>query len=355
MKRLRCDKREGRSNVNDHFLPLKTSLISIGASFFGRSSVGIGTAALSSLLSAEGWAANSEPLAHNTPSAKRVIYLFQSGAPSQIDLLDHKPALERWHGEELPDNIRQGQRLTTMTGNQASLPLTRSHFRFRKVGQSGAMISDALPFLQNIVDDCCFIRSMHTEAINHDPAITFFVTGAEMPGRPSLGAWLSYGLGSESRDLPAFVVMLSRGTGRPNAQPLYDRLWGTGFLPTNHQGVKFRPGGEPVLFLNNPQGTSREQRRRLLYDLERMNRIEYARTADPEIITRIRQYEMAYRLQASVPRLTDLSDEPQYILDMYGPDVAKKGTYAYNCLLARRMAERGVRFIQLFSSGMGSA
>ena len=328
--------------------------------FFGRATAGIGTAALSTLLAEEGLATVSgqTPSLQTfgdtqqiTPRAKRVIYLFQSGAPSQMDLFDYKPRLEKLHGSELPGEVRQGQRLTTMTSSQDRFPLTKSPFSFERVGQSGATLSELLPHHKKIADDLCFVRSLHTEAINHDPGITFFQTGSQIPGRPSIGAWLSYGLGSENRDLPAFVVMLSRGSGRPNAQPLFDRLWGAGFLPTSHQGVKLRSTGEPVLFLNNPQGTSRLQRRRLLDDLAKMNQLQLDRVQDPEISTRIAQYEMAYRMQASVPELTDISDEPQHILDMYGPEVTRKGSYAYNCLLARRMAERGVRFVQLFHIG----
>jgi hypothetical protein len=328
--------------------------------FFGRATAGIGTAALSTLLAEEGLAtvAGQTPSLQKfsntqqmTPRAKRVIYLFQSGAPSQMDLFDYKPRLEKLHGSELPGEVRQGQRLTTMTSIQDRFPLTKSPFSFERVGQSGATLSELLPHHKKIADDLCFVRSLHTEAINHDPGITFFQTGSQIPGRPSIGAWLSYGLGSENCDLPAFVVMLSRGSGRPNAQPLFDRLWGAGFLPTSHQGVKLRSTGEPVLFLNNPQGTSRLQRRRLLDDLAKMNQLQLDRVQDPEISTRIAQYEMAYRMQASVPELTDISGEPQHILDMYGPEVTRKGSYAYNCLLARRMAERGVRFVQLFHIG----
>ena len=328
--------------------------------FFGRATPGIGTAALSALLADDGFATaggkrlplqtfgNTQQIA---PRAKRVIYLFQSGAPSQMDLFDYKPRLEKLHGSELPVGIRQGQRLTTMTSGQDRFPLTRSPFSFERVGQSGATLSELLPHHKKIADELCFVRSLHTEAINHDPGITFFQTGSQIPGRPSMGAWLSYGLGSENHDLPAFVVMLSRGSGRPNAQPLFDRLWGAGFLPTSHQGVKLRSTGDPVLFLNNPQGTSRLQRRRLLDDLEKMNQLQLDRVQDPEIRTRIAQYEMAYRMQASIPELADISSEPQHILDMYGPEVTRRGSYAYNCLLARRLAERGVRFVQLFHIG----
>ena len=279
--------------------------------------------------------------------AKRVIYLFQSGAPSQIDLFDHKPALESLRGQELPDSIRQGQRLTGMTSSQDSFPLAPSMFRFAQRGQSGAWISDLLPHTAEIADDLCFIKSMHTEAINHDPAVTFMQTGAQLAGRPSLGSWLSYGLGSENRDLPDFVAMIS-GSGD---QPLYDRLWGSGFLPTKHAGVKFRSQGDPVLFLSDPPGITRPLRRGLLDDLSAMNELRLNQTGDPEIATRIAQYEMAYRMQTSVPELTDTSDEPASTFDLYGEDARKPGTFAWNCLLARRLCERGVRFVQLFHRG----
>lgn len=327
--------------------------------FFGRASAGIGIAALASLLNEKVFgaartneAAGAESrLPHYKPTAKRVIYLFQSGAPSQMDLFDYKPKLAEWRGTELPDSIRQGQRLTAMTSTQSSFPVAPSLFRFTQCGKSGAWVSELMPQMAEVADDVCFIKSMHTEAINHDPAITFFQTGAQLAGRPSIGAWLSYGLGSENQDLPAFIAMVSQGTGNPNDQPLYDRLWGSGFLPSKHQGVKFRSTGDPVLFLSNPPGIDAGRRRRFLDDLARLNQMNFQEFGDPEITTRIAQYEMAYRMQSSVPELTDLSQEPAYILDLYGPDVQKPGTFAYNCLLARRLAERGVRLIQLFHRG----
>ena len=324
--------------------------------FFGRASAGIGVAALSHLMGRDVAAADGPASAapgafpNFTPRAKRVIYLFQSGAPSQMDLFDHKPRLEELAGSDLPDSIRQGQRLTAMTATQAKFPIVPSLFKFERHGQCGATVSELLPHTAGIVDDLCFVKSMHTQAINHDPAITFFQTGAQLAGRPSLGAWLSYGLGSANENLPAFVVMVSQGSAQPD-QPLYDRLWGSGFLPTQYQGVKFRSNGEPVLFLSNPEGLSGSSRRRMLDDLARLNEIKLQDFQDPEIATRIAQYEMAYRMQTSVPELTDLSEEPEHIFDLYGPHSRKPGTFAANCLLARRLAERGVRFIQLFHRG----
>jgi Protein of unknown function (DUF1501) len=325
--------------------------------FFSRASTGIGIAALASLLNRD-LAAATQPatgglpdLPHFAPKAKRVICLFQSGAPSQMDLFDYKPKLDTLRGTELPDSIRMGQRLTGMTATQASFPTAPSAFRFARHGKSGAWVSELLPHTAKVVDDLCFIKSMHTEAINHDPAITFFQTGAQLAGRPSIGAWLSYGLGSENQDLPAFVAMVSQGTGNPNDQPLYDRLWGSGFLPTKYQGIKFRSVGDPVLYLFNPAGLDHADRRRMLDDLGRLNQLKLEETGDPEIATRIAQYELAYRMQTSVPELTDISREPKHILELYGPDALKPGTFAANCLLARRLAERGVRFIQLFHRG----
>ncbi|HVP46686.1 MAG TPA: DUF1501 domain-containing protein [Bryobacteraceae bacterium] len=324
--------------------------------FFSRTSTGIGVAALAGLLSRDLRAAGETggplpDLPHFPPRAKRVIYLFQSGAPSQMDLFDYKPRLSEFRGAELPDSIRNGQRLTGMTATQSTFPVAPSLFKFAQHGNSGAWVSELMPHTANIVDRLCFIKSMYTEAINHDPAVTFFQTGAQLAGRPSIGAWLSYGLGSENQDLPAFVVMISRGTGNPNDQPLYDRLWGSGFLPTKYQGVKFRSVGDPVLFLSNPPGLSPEDRRRFIDDLSKLNRLELDEFGDPEISTRISQYEMAYRMQTSVPELTDLSKEPERTFEMYGADARRPGTFAANCLLARRLAERGVRFIQLFHMG----
>jgi hypothetical protein len=287
---------------------------------------------------------------HFTPQAKRVIYLFQHGAPSQIDLFDYKPGLVRERGHELPASIRMGQRLTGMTASQDRFPTAPSIFAFARHGRSGTWLSELLPHTAKVADDLCVIRTLRTEAINHDPAVTFFQTGFQLAGRPSIGSWLSYGLGSESRDLPAFVVMVSQGAGR-GTQALAVLTWGSGFLPTVHQGVKLRSGGSPVLYLNDPEGYAPEARRRYLDDLARLNRIEFQEYQDPEIQTRIAQYEMAFRMQSSVPELADISKEPDSILDAYGPDARQPGTYAANCVLARRLAERGVRFVQLFHRG----
>ena len=288
---------------------------------------------------------------HFKPTAKRVIYLFQSGAPSQIDLFDHKPLLEKLRAKDLPDSIRQGQRLTGMTSTQATFPVAPSLFKFAQHGQSGATVSDLMPHTARIVDDLCFIRSMNTEQINHDPAITFCQTGFQLAGRPSIGSWLAYGLGSENQELPAFVVMISQGSGNISDQPLYDRLWGSGFLPSRYQGVKFRAAADPVLYLSNPPGIDPKNRRRYLDDLGALNTINQTEFNDPEIAARTAQYEMAFRMQTSVPELTDLSKEPESTFDLYGPDARRPGTFAANCLLARRLAERGVRFIQLFHRG----
>ena len=290
-------------------------------------------------------------LPHFAARAKRVIYLFQSGGPSQMDLFDPKPALAGMFDHELPDSVRMGQRITGMTSGQSRLPIAPSIFKFARHGQCGATVSELLPHTAAIADDLCFIKSLHTDAINHDPAITFFQTGFQLAGRPSIGSWISYGLGSENSSLPAFVVMNSMGTGNRNDQPLYDRLWGSGFIPSNHQGVKLRGQGDPVLYLSNPPGIDGRTRRQSLDDIAELNRMNLDAYGDPEINTRIRQYEMAFRMQASVPDLTDISNEPKSVLDMYGPDVHKRGTYASNCLLARRLAERGVRFVQLFHRG----
>ncbi len=312
--------------------------------FFSRSATGVGVAALGHLLGRESSAA---PAPHFAPKAKRVIYLFQSGAPSQMELFDHKPELTKWRGTDLPASVRQGQRLTTMSADQTSFPIVNSLFNFKRHGDSGAWFSELVPHMSSIADDICFIKTMHTEAINHDPAVTFFQTGFQLAGRPSIGSWLSYGLGSESEDLPAFVVMVSGNKG----QPLYDRLWGAGFLPSRYQGVKFRAGKDPVLYLSNPDGFHRDDRRRFLDDLAKLNEMKLESFGDPEISTRISQYEMAYRMQASVPELTDLSSESEETFKLYGDDARKPGSYAANCLLARRLAERGVRFIQLFHRG----
>ncbi|HYI92582.1 MAG TPA: DUF1501 domain-containing protein [Bryobacteraceae bacterium] len=308
----------------------------------------LGTAALSSLLGRSEAAVDGLP--HFAPKVKRVIYLFQYGGPSQIDLFDPKPVLKKMQAKELPASIRMGQRLTAMTAGQSSFPIASSIFDFQQHGQSGATVSSLLPHTAKVADDLCFIRSMHTEQINHDPGITFFQTGFQLAGRPSIGSWISYGLGSENQDLPAFVVMTSKG-GPLGDQPLADRLWSSGFLPTRYQGVKFRGGGDPVLYLSNPEGFGRDARRRFLNDLNDLNQAHLEQTGDPEISTRIAQYEMAFRMQASVPDLTDLSTEPDSTFKLYGEDARKGGTFAFNCLLARRLAERGVRFIQLFHRG----
>jgi len=319
---------------------MNTPLLQTRRQFLGRT--GLGAMALATSLPGA---------SHFAAKAKRIIYLFQSGAPSQLDLFDHKPQLTARFGTDLPDSIRQGQRLTGMTATQDHFPISPSKFRFAQHGKSGAWLSELLPHTARMADEICFIKTMHTEAINHDPAITFFQTGAQLAGRPSMGAWASYGLGSENSDLPAFVALLSNGTGNPMDQPLYDRLWGSGFLPTKHQGIKFRSDGDPVLFLSNPDGLDRSARRRMLDDLAKLNQMQLAEYGDPEIATRIAQYELAYRMQTSVPALTDVSDESASAFDLYGPEARKPGTFAANCLLARRLAERGVRFIQLFHRG----
>jgi hypothetical protein len=337
---------------------LEHALLMTRRHFFGRASTGLGTAVLATLLNDDlrGAETLANPdgglpgLPHFPPKAKRVIYLFQGGAPSQMELFDYKPRLYDLRGTELPDSIRQGQRLTGMTSTQSSFPVVPSLFKFAQHGKAGAWVSELMPNTAGVADQLCFIKSMFTEAINHDPAVTFFQTGSQLAGRPSIGAWLAYGLGSESKDLPAFVVMVSAGSGNGD-QPLADRMWGSGFLPTKYQGVKFRSGADPVLYLSNPAGLSESGRRRFLDDLSKLNQLEIDKFGDPEISTRIAQYEMAYRMQTSVPELTDLSKEPARIFDLYGPDSRKPGTFAANCLLARRLAERGVRFIQLFHRG----
>ncbi len=326
--------------------------------FLSKLSLGLGGLAMGSLLGCsdnDAKKVQQNPLQgildrpHVLPKAKRIIYLFQSGGPSQIDLFDYKPMLAKMHGEELPASVRMGQRLTGMTSGQSSLPLASSLFDFKQYGQSGAWVSDLMPYTSQVVDDLCYIKSMHTEAINHDPAITFFQTGSQQPGRPSMGSWMSYGLGSSNQDLPTFIVLLSRGAQRP--QPIYSRLWGNGFLASLHQGVQFRAGNEPVLYLNNPDGISSKARRVALDKLEELNYNRLKDFGDPEIESRIAQYEMAYRMQTSVPDALDLSDEPESTFDLYGPEARKPGTYAANCLLARRLAERDVKFVQLYHLG----
>ena len=322
--------------------------------FFSRTSLTLGGAALAHLLGRDAALGLESPAVagrgllgqpHFAPKATRAIYLFMSGGPSQMDLFDYKPRLNTDNGRDLPDSVRQGQRLTGMSANQATLPLAGSAFKFARHGQAGHWISELLPHTASVADELCFIKSLHTEAINHDPAITFFMTGAQIAGRPSLGSWLSYGLGSEGDNLPAFCVLVTKGKG---GQPLYARLWGSGFLPAAHSGVKFLPQADAVPFLKNPEGVSGPARRQLLDRLAELHQSEYERTLDPFLNDRIAQYEMAFRMQSSVPEATDISGEPESILDMYGPDVRTPGTFAANCLQARRLIERGVRFVQLF-------
>jgi len=313
----------------------------------GRFGMGLGGIALADLLSGEKARAAGGVLdrTHFAPKAKRVIYLFQAGAPSQMDLFDYKPLLNEKHGTELPEEVRRGQRLTMMTGSQSSLPLVGSPFKFKQHGKSGAWVSDLLPHTASIADDLCFVKSLFTEAINHGPGVTFLQTGSQFAGRPSIGAWLDYGLGSANQNLPSFVVLVTKGKG---GQPLVSRLWGNGFLTSKHQGVQFRSGKDPVLYLNNPAGIDRDRRRLVLDRLRELHELQLQRTSDPELETRIQQYELAFRMQQSIPEVTDLADEPDYIFREYGEDARNPGTYAANCLLARRLAERGVRFIQLY-------
>jgi uncharacterized protein (DUF1501 family) len=327
--------------------------------FFGRAATGIGTVALASLLQGDGYAADPKlkthgvlPELHFAPKAKRVVYLFMSGGPSHIDLFDHKPKLKDFHGQELPAEVRMGQRITGMTSGQKSLPVAPTIFKFTQHGKAGTWVSELLPNVATIADEMCVVKSMNTEAINHDPAITYIQTGSQQPGRPSIGSWLSYGIGSENQNLPAFVVMISQGSGNKTDQPLFSRLWGSGFVPTQHQGVRLRSGNDPVLYLSNPQGVDPDSRRRMLDAVGDLNRMAKDAYGDPEIDTRIEQYEMAFRMQTSVPDLTDLSKESKKTLDEYGiDDKMEDGGFARNCLLARRMMERGVRFVQLFHRG----
>lgn len=335
----------------------QAGLIENRRQFFGRMSTGIGSMALASLLNPRLFAGQVqqdgkglETLPHFAPKAKRVIYLLQSGAPSQMELFDYKPTLDKLHGTELPESIRGGQRLTGMTSRQKSFPIVKSAFGFQQHGQSGTWMSNLLPYTARTVDDLCIVKSMYTEAINHDPAITFFQSGNQQPGRPSIGSWFSYGLGSENKDLPAFVVLLSKNTFY-QAQPIYSRLWGSAFLPSSHQGVKFRSQGDPVLYLKDPAGTDRASRRKMLDALAALNQHRQKEMGDPETLARIEAYEMAYRMQTAVPDLADVSDEPQSTFDLYGDEAKIPGTHAANCLMARRLAERGVRFIQVFHRG----
>jgi hypothetical protein len=322
--------------------------------FFGKLSAGLGSVALGSLLIPDLFKSSNEEspllgIPHFAPKAKRIIYLFQNGAPSQLESFDYKPNLIKRAGEDLPASVRMGQRLTGMTSGQSKFPMVGSYFKFNQYGQSGAWISELFPNIAKIADELCIVKSMHTEAINHDPALTFMQTGAQQGNRPSMGAWLSYGLGSENKNLPAFCVLLSRGKG--NGQGVYDKLWTNGFLDSVHQGVKFSSGEEPVLYLNNPDGIDKDGRRRMLDKLSEMNSMSYENFGDPEIQTRIQQYEMAYRMQSSVPELTDLTKEPDNIIKMYGPECLVPGTFAANALLARKLSESGVRFVQLYHQG----
>jgi len=331
--------------------------------FFGRSAAGIGTAALASLLNPQLLAApgaeSGEPgvlsKLHHKPTAKRIIYLFMSGAPSQIDMFDYKPKMGEMFDKDLPDSVRMGQRLTTMTSGQKRFPIAPCMWndKFQQPGKhSPAWINtQLLPHTSKLVDELAVIQSVHTEAINHDPAITYICTGSQIPGRPSLGAWLHYGLGSMNRNLPSFVVLHSTWSAKRDAQALYERLWGSGFLPSRHAGVALRAKGDPVLYLSNPPGVDGRRRRIMLDAVKKLNQQRFEVIQDPEISTRIAQYEMAYRMQTSVPELTDFTDEPKHVLESYGPDVQKPGTFAANCLLARRMAERDVRFVQVFIWG----
>jgi hypothetical protein len=317
--------------------------------FLGRCGMGLGAAALWSLLEGEAFASRGVlDGPHHPPKAKRVIYLFMSGGPSQHDLFDYKPLLNQMNGQDLPASVRMGQRLTGMSANQATLPLAGSVFKFSRHGKCGAWVSDLMPWTAKTADEICFVKSLFTEAINHDPAITFFQTGSQLAGRPSMGSWLSYGLGSANDNLPAFVVLISKDR---IDQPLYARLWGNGFLPSTHQGVQFRSGKEPVLYLANPDGLSREGRRKMLDRLAELHALQEAQTDDPEIRHRVEQYEMAFRMQTSVPEVLDVSKEPEGTFRLYGPEARQPGTFAANCLLARRLAERGVRFIQLYHPG----
>ena len=332
----------------------EAELIQTRRHFFGRAATGIGTAALASLVNPELFGdqpqtqLGSMGAPHFAPKAKRVIYLFMSGAPSQLDMWDYKPQLQDWYDKDLPDSVRNGQRITTMTSGQKRFPIAPSTMKFRQYGEHGTWISETLPHTAGVIDDLAVIKTVNTEAINHDPAITYIQTGSQLPGRPSTGAWLSYGLGSMNANLPSFVVLHSTVNGGFGGQALYARLWGSGFLSTRHQGVALRSTGDPVLYLSNPNGISGTMRRKMLDNLAQLNQQRFDEIGDPEIQSRIAQYEMAYRMQTSVPELTDISDESQETLDLYGPEVTKPGTFAFNCLLARRMAERDVRFTQVF-------
>lgn len=335
--------------------------------FFGRTATGVGAAALASLLDRDGLRAETArgaqvaarppgghglpELPHFAPKAKSVIHLFQNGAPTHVELYDWKPGLAEMHGKPVPDSYIGGKRFSTMTGKADGKLMLAPVEPFQRHGQSGATVSAFLPHIAAVADDLCFVKGMHTDAVNHAPAISFFLSGAQIPGRPTVGAWLSYGIGSESENLPAFVAMTSVSKGTTCGQIFYDFYWGSGFLPTRYQGVKFRGSGDPVLYLSNPDGMSPSMRRGMLDDIARLNQMKQETFGDPEISTRIAQYEMAYRMQTSVPELTDFSNEPESVLAMYGPQVKEQGTFAYNCLMARRLIERGVRFVQVMHAG----
>ena len=332
--------------------------------FFGKAASGIGVLALGGLLSQDGFASSLQGLAHQrhgtpplpglphfAPKAKRVIVLWQGGAPSQVDLFDHKPGLAAHRLEELPESVRAGTRLSTMTASQGKYPILPAIKPFRQYGNSGTWMSELLPHIGSVADDICLVRTMNTDAVNHAPGVTFFLTGSQIPGRPSMGAWASYGLGSMTDELPSFVVMTSSDEKKTCGQLFFDYYWGSGFIPSKFQGVQFRSDGDPVLYLTNPPGMSADLRRKVLNDIAELDHQRLSEYGDPEIETRITQYELAFKMQTSVPELTDISKEPKSVLDMYGPDVLKKGTYAHNCLLARRLIERGVRFVQLMHSG----
>lgn len=324
--------------------------------FLSRTAMGLGAFALQQLLGpnaahAATWSeeAMMEKVSSLAPKARRVVFLFMAGGPSQFETFDYKPKLRDLYGRQLPDSIRKGQRLTGMSANQAVLPVVPSAYAFRRHGRSGTWVSELLPHTAKVVDELCIVRSVFTEQINHDPAITFFQTGHQLAGRPSMGAWVSYGLGSENRNLPAFIVMVSKDA--PKDQPLYARLWGNGFLPSEHQGVQFRSGSDPVLFLKDPEGYDGPDRREMLDQLRRLNELQNQAWADPEVDARIAQYEMAFRMQTSVPEVMDISDEPEEVFQLYGPASRDKGSYAANCLQARRLLEKDVRFVQLYHQG----
>ncbi len=340
--------------VNEH------KLLSTRRAFLGQCATGLGTAALAGLLGGEKvFAATGQgtreiglpDLPHHLARAKSIIYLFHNGGPTHVDMFDYKPRLLEMHGKPVPDEYIQGKRFSTMTGAPQGKLLLAPIEPFKQFGECGAWVSDLMPHATSIVDDVCFVKSMHTEAVNHAPAISFCLSGAEMPGRPALGAWLTYGLGNDSAELPAYVVMTSVSKGTSCGQIFYDFYWGSGFLPSRFQGVKFRGGGDPVLYLSNPEGMTEQTRRGMLDDIAALNEIKLRQSGDPEIETRIAQYEMAFRMQTSVPELTDLSQEPEHVLNLYGPQVLERGTFAHNCLMARRLVERGTRCVQVMHAG----